>query len=156
MTLRSIAPALIAATAVLAGCAGGDRGPASSRRSKEDIAYVTPAELDELQHALVNIRLATFRYKQGDKARHLGFILEDSPEIAASDLAHARVDMYAYVSMAVAALQVQARSIESLEAEVDTLSNEVEALTGRRRPSLPSCTSNNRPSFSSSNELACR
>jgi hypothetical protein len=37
-----------------------------------------------------------------------------------------RVDLYAYTSMAVAALQVQARQIEQLEADLDVLSNEIE------------------------------
>jgi len=78
------------------------------------------------------IALSTFRYKEGDKARHLGFIIEDSPGIPASDMLRSRVDLYAYTSMAVAALQIQARQIEQLEADMDVLSNEVEHFTGPR------------------------
>ncbi len=121
------------------GTAGA--GPTSSRRFKDDITYVTPTELEHLKDALVKVRLATFRYKQGDKSRHLGFIIEDSPDIPASDMARSQVDLYAYASMAVAALQVQARQIEQLEADVDSLSNEVEGLTGRRRYSALTCPS---------------
>jgi len=120
----------------LVGCA--DNGAAdrpdvpeasSSRRLKEEIVYVSAAELEQLKEEVVKVRLATFRYKQGDKARHLGFIIEDSPGIPASDVLRSRVDLYAYTSMAVAALQVQARQIEQLEADMDVLSNEVEHRT---------------------------
>jgi hypothetical protein len=104
----------------------------SSRRLKEEIAYVSASELEQLREEIVKLRLATFRYKQGDKARHLGFIIEDSPDIPASDMPRSRVDLYAYTSMAIAAIQVQARQIEQLEADVDLLSNEVERLTGPR------------------------
>jgi Chaperone of endosialidase len=113
--------------------------PVSSRRFKQDIAYLSPSDAEELKAALLNVRLATFRYKQGDPGRHLGYILEDSPGIPASDLAHTRVDLYAYASMAVAALQVQAREIERLEAEVDALGYEVDSLAGKRQGSSRAC-----------------
>jgi hypothetical protein len=133
---------LVAALAVtglsLVGCTGdrADRPDmaeaTSSRRLKEEITYVSASELQQLKEEVVKVRLATFRYKQGDKGRHLGFIIEDSPGIPASDMPRSRVDLYAYTSMAVAALQVQARQIEQLEADVDVLSNEVERLVGPR------------------------
>jgi hypothetical protein len=113
--------------------------PISSRRFKQDIAYVTPAELEDLKQSLLKVRLAKYRYKQGDGARHLGFIIEDSPDIPASDVSHARVDLYAYASMAVAALQVQAREIEQLQADIDSLTNEIEGLPGRRHVSALTC-----------------
>jgi outer membrane murein-binding lipoprotein Lpp len=147
MQHRHFAAAVAGAALALVGCTGDRTEPepnateaTSSRRFKEDIAYVSPAELDRLKDALVGVRLATFRYK-GDKTRHLGFILEDSPDIPASDMPRSRVDLYAYTSMAVAALQIQAKQIEQLEADVDALSNEVEALTRGRQPSRPAPSS---------------
>jgi hypothetical protein len=110
----------------------------SSRRFKDEIAYATPVDLEQLKEQLVKIRLATFRYKQGDKARHLGFIIEDSPDIPASDVARSKVDLYAYASMAVAAIQIQERRIEQLEADLDALGNEIENLSGRHRASSAS------------------
>ena len=130
--------------------------PISSRRFKDDIAYVSPTDLEQLKQALGSVRLATFRYKQGDKRRPLGIILEDSPNIPASDMERGQVDLYAYASMAVAALQIQARQIEQLEADVDALSNEVESLTGRRHLSALSCSSRPGMSLRSADETACR
>jgi hypothetical protein len=99
----------------------------SSRRFKEDVSYLSAKQLDDVTEDLLKIRLATFRYKQSG-GRHLGYILEDSPDIAASEMEHLRVDLYGYTSMAVAALQVQARQIQQLEHEVDLLTLEVERL----------------------------
>ena len=158
MIKRNFVAALAVAGVSLLGCTGDDTdGPnatlaTSSRRLKEEIAYVSPADLEQLKEAIVKVRLATFRHKQGDKARHLGFIIEDSPDIPASDMQRSRVDLYAYTSMAVAALQVQAKQIEQLEADVDVLSNEIEHehLTGGPRlcgmsSSLPSGSSSRFP-----------
>ena len=134
MVTRHFVAALGAACLSLAGCDVDRSDPptvaeaTSSRRLKEEIAYVSASDLERLKEEIVKIRLATFRYKEGDKARHLGFIIEDSPGIPASDVARSRVDLYAYTSMAVAALQVQAKQIQQLEADVDVLSNEVEHL----------------------------
>jgi hypothetical protein len=134
-----------------AGC------PISSRRLKDDIVYVSPVDLERLRQDMLGIRLATFRYKHGDGKRHLGYILEDSPTVFASDMARSQVDLYAYTSMAVAALQIQTRRIEQLEADVDALSNEVEAITGRRPPlSTLSCAPRPIAAPASSGEIACR
>jgi hypothetical protein len=137
MVNRHFVAALAVAGLSLFGCAvdGAADQPnvaeaTSSRRLKEEIVYVSVSELEQLKEEIVKVRLATFRYKQGDKARHLGFIIEDSPGIPASDALRSRVDLYAYTSMAVAALQVQAKQIEQLEADMDVLSNEVEHRNG--------------------------
>ena len=123
-------------------CSEGDSstvvGPRSTRRSKEGVAYVSAATIDELGQAALDIRLATFRYKGGDGSRHLGFIIEDNPAIFASDVKNGRVDLYGYTSMALAALQSQARHLEQIEAEIDVLSNELEALRGKPHGSLTS------------------
>jgi hypothetical protein len=145
MSFRNALFAVVAAAALVPACAGepgngsapslDETISASSRRLKKDIDYLSPSDVDELEEAVLQIHLATFRYKQGDSAKHLGYIIEDAPRIPASDVPHARVDLYAYTSMAIAAVQAQARRIEELEATVDSLSISIEAAPGR----VPSC-----------------
>ena len=98
--------------------------PISSRQFKDDVEYVAPDGLERLHDQALRIRLATYRYKPayGDSSRnHLGFIIEDDPRSPAVDVGRDRVDMYGYVSMAVAAMQVQEREIAKLRQEVDEL-----------------------------------
>jgi hypothetical protein len=100
-----------------AGC------PISLRGAKRDIRYVTGPDRARLAADLARIRLATYHYRDpanGEGVR-LGFIIDDSPDIAAVDAGHGRVDLYAYASMAVAALQEQARQIAELRREVARL-----------------------------------
>jgi len=142
MLIRNLARAGVALVALnacgptTADHSASDETPSScalsSRRFKEDIAYLSPEQLDELTEQVMSLHLATFRYKQGGTARHLGYILEDTPEAAASDVEHQRVDLYAYTSMAVAALQVQARDLRQLEVDVDALTWQVEKLSHRQ------------------------
>jgi hypothetical protein len=74
------------------------------------------------------VKLATYRYTaQGPQgARHLGFIIDDDPQSPAVDAQRDMVDLYGYLSMAVATLQQQ-------QAEIRTLKAEVQALKQRRR-----------------------
>jgi hypothetical protein len=96
--------------------------PISRRAAKDDIDYLDDAAARRVHDALLRYPLATWRYKTApDDARHLGFIIDDvapSPAVA-PDGAH--VDLYGYTSMAVAALQVQAKEIAALRAEVAAL-----------------------------------
>ena len=48
-----------------------------------------------------------------------GFIIEDQPQSLSVDRGHDRVDMYGYVSMIVAAMQVQEKEIASLRKELE-------------------------------------
>ena len=92
--------------------------PVSSARAKRDIGYVDDATEEKLRDDLLRVRLATYRYKTDD-AQHLGFIIEDMPEGSPAVLpARDRVDLYGYVSMAVAAIQAQQREIDALKREV--------------------------------------
>jgi hypothetical protein len=73
----------------------------------------------------LHIRLATYRYRPeaGDPApTHLGFVIEDDPASPAVTPDRQHVDLYGYVSMAVATIQEQAREIDALRARVDALS----------------------------------
>ena len=80
----------------------------------------------------MSVRLATYRYKPGvtgEDAQHLGFIIEDMPQGSPAVLASRdRVDLYGYVSMAVAALKVQERELDALKKRVERL--EVERASG--------------------------
>jgi hypothetical protein len=72
----------------------------------------------------MRIPLATYRYKN-DATPHLGFIIEDvdarSPAVLPT---RDRVDLYGFVSMAVATLQRQEKDIAALKADVARLTNE--------------------------------
>lgn len=113
-------------------CAGSDPKlapggcPISRRRFKRDITYVAADERALLSQMLLETPLATWRYKNGDERRRLGFILEDviledvepNPSV---DAARDRVDLYGYTTMAVAALQEQAQQIAQLQVEIEAL-----------------------------------
>ncbi len=95
----------------------------SRRAAKRNIEYLSEAELKRLHDELLTYRLATYRYTLRDpaSASHLGFIIDDvapSPSIAENG---DRVDLYGYTSMAVAAVQTQAREIERLKKAVAAL-----------------------------------
>lgn len=100
--------------------------PVSRRRHKEEIHYLDEAERRQAARALLSFRLSTWRYQRGaDRGRHLGFLIDDvepSPAVA-SDGEH--VDLYGYTSLAVAALQEQARELEALRREVRALRHEL-------------------------------
>jgi hypothetical protein len=103
--------------------------PISRRQYKADIEYLNHAQLARYADELLKLPLATYRYKEGPPARHLGFILEDAGPSAAADGERDMVDLYGYTSMAVAALKVQAQQIDELRTEVSALKKEL----GRRR-----------------------
>jgi hypothetical protein len=100
----------------------GGNCPISSRTFKENIRYVGDAELEMFHDEALHIRLASYNYKpqfEDPRPRHLGFIVEDDPTSPAVDRNHDRVDMYGYVSMIVAAMQVQEKEIATLRSELD-------------------------------------
>jgi hypothetical protein len=89
---------------------------------KDGIEYVSGAALEQLHDETLAIRLATYHYK-GQYAdpdpKHLGFIIEDNPpQSPAVDWSHDRVDMYGYLSMVVATMQVQEKEIDQLRVEL--------------------------------------
>jgi hypothetical protein len=94
----------------------------SSAKFKNDIHYVDDNQLAELHDETMQVRLATYNYKgqYGDPdVVHLGFIIEDNPQSFAVDRGHDRVDLYGYLSMVVAAMQVQEKEIADLRRELD-------------------------------------
>jgi hypothetical protein len=95
--------------------------PVSTAAAKEDIAYVSDGDAELLRDQLMKIPLATYRYKN-DKTTHLGFIIEDLPPHSPAVLpSRDRVDLYGYMTMAVAALQRQEKELAELRAEVARL-----------------------------------
>ena len=100
----------------------------STARAKREIAYVDESTETRLHDDVMSVRLATYRYKPGvtgEDAQHLGFIIEDMPEGSPAVLASRdRVDLYGYMSMAVATLKVQERELEALKKRVARLEAE--------------------------------
>jgi hypothetical protein len=98
--------------------------PISTRKAKDDIQYVEAPELQRLHDEMIATRLATYRYKgpfvdpKDPNTKHLGFIVEDQPQSLSVDRGHDRVDLYGYVSMAVATMQVQEKELATLRREL--------------------------------------
>jgi hypothetical protein len=99
----------------------GGMCPISRRKYKTDIHYLDAAERARVREQLLAIPLATWRYKDAPERARLGFILEDVEPSPGVDGARDQVDLYGYASMAVAALQEQARQIDELKREVAQL-----------------------------------
>jgi hypothetical protein len=108
--------------------------PASSRRVKKDIRYLSLDEVRATAAQALRLRLATYEYKAPPYAgrRHLGFIIEDSPTVPAVDRDGDMVDLYGYTSMLLATTQAQQQQIQALQKQVQALSRAVEQLSPRR------------------------
>ena len=104
--------------------------PISRRAFKTRISYLTPGDETDYAKQLQSLRLSTWAYREGDGRSHLGFILDDVPESIAVDGARDRVDLYSYISMAVAAIKVQQREIARLRAEVESLRGHTQTQAG--------------------------
>lgn len=111
--------------------------PVSRRAAKRDIQQVGAGELQALYDQLRAIQLATYTYKVEpvEATRRLGFIIDDTHAPAAINPDGNSVDLYGYLSMAVAAVQIQARDIEALRARIRVL--EEEAKAPARKPTAP-------------------
>jgi hypothetical protein len=104
--------------------------PISTRKYKDGIEYVDGSQLQQLHDETMGIRLATYRYKPqvaDPGPTHFGFIIEDNLQTPAVDPMHDRVDMYGYVSMVVAAMQVQEKEITELRAQVEAARHDAAA-----------------------------
>jgi hypothetical protein len=107
--------------------------PISRRSAKRDIEYLDADAVKRVHDELLKLRLATYRYRGegASSSERLGFIIDDVGQSPAIDADGARVDLYGYASMAVAAIQAQAREIESLKREVAQLRREQRSACGR-------------------------
>jgi hypothetical protein len=104
-------------------CCSGSNCPVSLRVFKRDIQTLTPNDLDRIYAELRDLRLTTYQFKseQLSAPRRLGFIIDDTKSKFPVNPDGTSVDLYGYMSMAVAAIQVQSREIEALRAEVARL-----------------------------------
>jgi hypothetical protein len=114
-------------------CPPPSGGIVSRRAAKRDIEYLDDDDLASAESAVRNIPLARFNYKwdSPNERRRLGFIIEDVVPSPGVDEANGVVDLYGYTSLAVAALQEQAREIEQLRRQVDNLQKR---LDGAKKP----------------------
>ena len=95
--------------------------PISRRAVKQDIAYLDAAALDDLAAKLRAVRLATYHYKDNPERQRLGFVIEDGAEALAVDERRDQIDLYAYMSWAVGALQSQMKRIDAQDREIAAL-----------------------------------
>jgi hypothetical protein len=107
--------------------------PKSRRALKTDIAYLHAAEAADLVESLMRFRIAKYRYagEAEPGPQHLGFIIDDVEPSAAITQDGDHVDLYAYASMAVLALQAQQREIVALRSELTAMRAEQNTLVGR-------------------------
>jgi hypothetical protein len=114
--------------------------PISTRKYKDGIEYVDRQQLQQLHDETMGIRLATYRYKPqvaDPGPTHFGFIIEDNLQTPAVDPMHDRVDMYGYVSMVVAAMQVQEKEIADLRAQVQAARSDAASCRANDRVDVP-------------------
>jgi len=109
--------------------------PISLAAWKKDIRYLDEGERQRQHDAVVRMPLATWRYRtEGpDAPARLGFLIGDVGAAPCVIPSGQRVDLYGYTSMTVAAVQVQARDIEALRAEIHSLRRQVDGLAAAAR-----------------------
>jgi hypothetical protein len=91
--------------------------PISRASKKQDISYLDDGEREQFHDQVTQLRLASYRYKTAPEVPQLGFMIDDvEPSVA---VAGDHVNMYGYLSMAVAAIQVQDKQIKALEQQLE-------------------------------------
>lgn len=102
--------------------------PISRRHFKRDIEYLAASDLERLRAQLLVMSLARFRYRSEpiSSPPHLGFIIDDVEPSASIDQSGDRVDLYGYISMAVATIQVQEGEIQAMRQELKALREQIE------------------------------
>jgi hypothetical protein len=105
------------------GAPGSFGCPVSRRDFKRDIERLDQEDLERIYDELRKIQLSTYHYKTDATGtpRHLGFIIDDTRTPYPINADGMSVDLYGYMSMSVAAIQIQSREIEALRAEVAAL-----------------------------------
>jgi hypothetical protein len=93
---------------------------------KRDIETLDHEALKRISEELRKIKLTTYQYKTDPDAspRRLGFIIDDTKSSYPINSDGNSVNLYGYVSMAVAAIQIQSHQIDALRAEIARLKRE--------------------------------
>lgn len=106
--------------------------PISRVKHKKGIEYLSDAEVASIADEATTMRLSSWQYKaEGESTRrHVGFLIDDMPESIAVADSGERVDLYGYTSMAIAAVQVQDKRLQSLERELASMRAEMIRLRG--------------------------
>lgn len=98
-------------------------GPQRSRKNlKRDIRYLDTVARDEIGKMLLDIPLAKWNYKTDPAStqERLGFMIDDiEPSFAVEDKVGDSVNLYGFISMATAAIQMQQDQIEKLQKQID-------------------------------------
>jgi hypothetical protein len=103
--------------------------PISRRAAKRDIAYLDAEAKARLVEELRRLRLAQYRYRDAPDKQRLGFIIDDVPNGSAVDGPRDQIDLYSYLSMAVAALQQEMARGDAQERELAALRRRLDAMT---------------------------
>jgi hypothetical protein len=106
--------------------------PISRAKFKQNITYADPAALAGYYRDLLELRLATYQYRERKDGRQsLGVILEDGEGEIWADPANDRVDLYGYSSLAIAGVQVQAAELAELRTQMEAMQRELAELRTR-------------------------
>lgn len=100
--------------------------PISRRSAKTDIQYLGDTELHKYADEVMQMKLATFKYRSGGPVR-LGFMIDDNPQSKSVDPERDMVDLYGYTSMTVAALKVQQQQVSDLQKRLDDLEKQLKS-----------------------------
>lgn len=96
----------------------------SRRAVKQDIVYLTEADCARLRADLLAFPLVRYEYRAEPGRAYTGFVIDDiEPSPAAKG---DQVDLYGYVTMAVAALQQQDRELAALRSDIAELRARIE------------------------------
>lgn len=113
--------------------------PISRRAAKTGISYLDGEAIARLAAELQSLRLATYRYRADPKRERLGLILDDVPGSSVLAEPGDQVDLYGYLSMAVAGLQAQKKQLDAQGQELAALRSQVARLAkvrSRHDPAL--------------------
>ncbi|MEZ0368242.1 MAG: hypothetical protein ACAI44_04050 [Candidatus Sericytochromatia bacterium] len=108
--------------------------PISKPVWKQDIRFLGPVDRAALARQVQDLRLASWHYRFDPKGpERLGFMIDEAtpPSLVKPD--GNSVDLYGYMSMAVAALQDQQEHVRSLESRLARLEAELDRCGQMRR-----------------------
>jgi hypothetical protein len=104
----------------------------STRDAKTDISYVSASSTEDMLKELVNLKVATYRYKienQNDPL-HLGFIAEEAqtiaPEVLSAD--GKGVDLYKLATFTLSGVQALAARVDAQNTRITTLEDRMTKL----------------------------